>query len=304
MSDKTPSLCDFRYPGLASHRHRPQVDSTNDLAAQFAADAIPSQLPWLVTCDRQLAGRGRQGRRWRQAPGGLAFSVACQPPGERDPSAAGWLAIWTGLCLQATAAHFLPEFDCRLKWPNDLMIDGRKNAGILIEAVPAQPGRYVVGIGINVNSTPAELEEPASESRLNTAEGAGWPQRPASSQESESLDGGPDRFSWRESGRCFELGDVLSEFLRRWLTMEYHTPGQREHLQGRWQVVDWLENRRIQVQAHSGWTREGATVMAGQLSSAMFTGLYRGIDSRGFLQLECDDGRHLVFPSCQQLRRL
>lgn len=100
---------------------------------------------------RQTAGRGRQGRPW-QGQAGLTFSVALPLP--LAPSQLSGLSLAVGLAL----AEALGDCDARLgaavglKWPNDLQIDGRKLAGILIESVPAGPQRVwaVVGIGLNL----------------------------------------------------------------------------------------------------------------------------------------------------------
>ncbi|NSX06059.1 biotin--[acetyl-CoA-carboxylase] ligase [Cupriavidus gilardii] len=100
---------------------------------------------------RQTAGRGRQGRPW-QGQAGMTFSVAM--PLALPPARLAGLSLAVGLAL----AEALNDFDARLgkavdlKWPNDLQIDGRKLAGILIESVPAGPQRVwaVVGIGLNL----------------------------------------------------------------------------------------------------------------------------------------------------------
>jgi BirA family biotin operon repressor/biotin-[acetyl-CoA-carboxylase] ligase len=102
--------------------------------------------------DHQTAGRGRLGRVWEDAPGrGLLFSVLLRPTLH--------MAIWPELSLVAgeAVAAALP-IDARLSHPNDVMVDGRKIAGILPEA---STGRVRLGIGINVNQTAAELPDEA-----------------------------------------------------------------------------------------------------------------------------------------------
>lgn len=101
-----------------------------------------------VATDHQTAGRGRLGRVWEDAPGrGLLFSVQLRPTLH--------MAIWPELSLVAgeAVAAALPV-DARLSHPNDVMVDGRKIAGILPEA---STGRVRLGIGINVNQAAAEL---------------------------------------------------------------------------------------------------------------------------------------------------
>jgi len=129
----------------------PEVDSTNsELMRRARAGRIE---PVLLVAERQSAGRGRMGRQWQSGAGdALTFSLGL-PLAPAD---------WSGLSLAvgAVIAEVLHP-DIRLKWPNDLWVDGRKLAGILIEtAAVAEPGmgRYtIVGVGINV-ATPAAGE--------------------------------------------------------------------------------------------------------------------------------------------------
>ena len=126
----------------------PQVDSTNtELMRRARAGRLE---PVLLVAERQSAGRGRLGRQWHGGDAALTFSLGL-PLAPAD---------WSGLSLAvgATVAEALHPA-IRLKWPNDLWVDGRKLAGILIEtAAPPQAGgagRYtIVGIGINL-ATPA-----------------------------------------------------------------------------------------------------------------------------------------------------
>ena len=116
--------------------HLRTVDSTNERARQLAAGGAPHGT--VVTAREQTAGRGRQGRRWT-APAGRAIlcSVVLRDPPRLLPLATG----------VAVAEVTGPE--AMLKWPNDVLLDGRKVAGILVEGRP-QEGWAVVGIGLNV----------------------------------------------------------------------------------------------------------------------------------------------------------
>jgi BirA family biotin operon repressor/biotin-[acetyl-CoA-carboxylase] ligase len=114
------------------------------------------QAPWsdagvLRLAYRQTAGRGRQGRPW-QGQAGMTFSVAL--PLALAPAQLSGLSLAVGLALAEALGVVAPELGARvgLKWPNDLQIDGRKLAGILIESVPAGPQRVwaVIGIGLNL----------------------------------------------------------------------------------------------------------------------------------------------------------
>jgi BirA family biotin operon repressor/biotin-[acetyl-CoA-carboxylase] ligase len=124
---------------------------------------LPPEAPEgaLVTAGEQTAGRGRLGRRWL-APAGtsLLCSLQLRPdvPGERLPELTGVAAHAVG---EAVAA--LTGLETELKFPNDVLVDGRKLAGVLAEA---REGRVVLGIGINVNvadeELPLEVDRPAT----------------------------------------------------------------------------------------------------------------------------------------------
>jgi BirA family biotin operon repressor/biotin-[acetyl-CoA-carboxylase] ligase len=138
--------------------HHRLTDSTNERAKELAAAGAPHGT--LVTADKQSAGRGRQGRAWT-APAGTAvlMSLVLRELDELLPLTA---AVAVCEALPAGAA---------VKWPNDVWIDRRKVAGILVEGRP-QEGWAVLGMGLNVTteSFPAELAEIATSLRLAGAE--------------------------------------------------------------------------------------------------------------------------------------
>ena len=120
------------------------TDSTNERAKELAR--VGATHGALVTADEQSAGRGRQGRAWTAPPGSaVLMSLVVRDPSEILP-----LAAAVAVC-DAFAA--LP---CRIKWPNDVWIERRKLAGILVEGRP-QEGWAVLGIGLNVSSAPGDL---------------------------------------------------------------------------------------------------------------------------------------------------
>ena len=132
--------------------HRRSLGSTNDLARELAAAGAPQGT--VVTAEEQVAGRGRQGRSWT-APAGkaLLYSAIVRPLQQRHlvlPLAAS-LAV-------AEAAEEVADVSCAIKWPNDVWIEGRKCAGVLIEARP-QDGWAVIGVGLNVSIEPDEFPE-------------------------------------------------------------------------------------------------------------------------------------------------
>ncbi|ACB73377.1 biotin--[acetyl-CoA-carboxylase] ligase [Opitutus terrae] len=136
-----------------------EVDSTNDEAArQLAAGRIA---PFVVLAHRQTHGRGRLGRSWHsEAPGNLYASFAFRP--KISPTRMGAFTLWMGVnvCeLIATVAQLAPG----IKWPNDILFDGRKAGGMLTEArIDADQIRDLVfGLGLNINGPvhgwPADL---------------------------------------------------------------------------------------------------------------------------------------------------
>lgn len=137
------------------------IGSTNDRAAELAQAGAPEGAT--VLASEQTAGRGRHGRSWDTPEGaGLALSVVLRPPTER---AAG-LSLIGGLGVVAALAEF--RLRARIKWPNDVLLEGRKLAGVLAEASwkGNRLASVVLGIGINLVPTQqletAEYEYPAT----------------------------------------------------------------------------------------------------------------------------------------------
>jgi BirA family biotin operon repressor/biotin-[acetyl-CoA-carboxylase] ligase len=141
------------------HRHLRRCGSTNDLARELAAAGAPHGT--VVSADEQSAGRGRQGRSWSAPAGGaLLYSAILRPLEKRHLVLPLAVPLAVAEAAEATAA-----VRCSIKWPNDVWIEGRKCAGILIEARP-QDGWAVIGVGLNVSIAtaefPAELRETAT----------------------------------------------------------------------------------------------------------------------------------------------
>jgi BirA family biotin operon repressor/biotin-[acetyl-CoA-carboxylase] ligase len=145
--------------------HLDVAGSTNDVARDLAAAGAPSGT--VVLAEEQTAGRGRQGRAWI-APRGraLTLSVIVRAGGEVLA-----LLPLTAAVAACEACEQVVPVGCAVKWPNDVWIDQRKVAGILIEARP-QEGWAVVGIGLNVETTaeelPADLGDSATSLRIAT----------------------------------------------------------------------------------------------------------------------------------------
>jgi BirA family biotin operon repressor/biotin-[acetyl-CoA-carboxylase] ligase len=141
-------------------QHLREVGSTIDVARDLALGGAPHGT--LVTADVQTAGRGRQGRTWSAPPGqALLLALVVRDP---DPL----LSLRAGLAVADLAGPA-----ARVKWPNDVWVDGRKVAGILVEGRP-QENWAIAGIGVNaaldVAELPPELRDTAGTLGLATSE--------------------------------------------------------------------------------------------------------------------------------------
>jgi BirA family biotin operon repressor/biotin-[acetyl-CoA-carboxylase] ligase len=152
------------------HRHYRVCDSTNARARELVEAGAPHGT--VVSADEQTAGRGRQGRGWT-APAGkaLLYSAVVRPLDDRHLL----LPLAVPLAVCETAEELEPDLECRVKWPNDVWVGGRKLAGVLIEAKP-QDGWAVIGVGVNLSISPeefpAELRERATSMSACSAEDA------------------------------------------------------------------------------------------------------------------------------------
>lgn len=186
MSDEYPDAMDLSLsralaPGLI-YRH--EVDSTNEELVRLASGASAAEWPNLsvLVTDNQTAGRGRLDRSWIAHPGkSLAISVLLRPVGADGASIRvdryGWFPLIAGLAMsravtsacQAAAIEgairgvidgrvdgVADELDVGLKWPNDVLIGGKKVSGILCQLLPDAAG-VVIGAGINLSQEPDEL---------------------------------------------------------------------------------------------------------------------------------------------------
>jgi BirA family transcriptional regulator, biotin operon repressor / biotin---[acetyl-CoA-carboxylase] ligase len=144
----------------APHRHFRLIDSTNAQARRLVEAGAPGGT--VVTAAAQTAGRGRQGRSWTAPPGkALLYSAVLRPLDERHLL----LPLSVPIAVCEAAEQLESGIECAIKWPNDVWLDGRKLAGVLIEAKP-QDGWAVIGVGLNLAITrgefPPELQETAT----------------------------------------------------------------------------------------------------------------------------------------------
>jgi BirA family transcriptional regulator, biotin operon repressor / biotin---[acetyl-CoA-carboxylase] ligase len=170
---------DILVPQLLSHRlygtpfarriyHFFKVDSTNTVAMRLGEEGEPHGA--IVLAEEQSAGRGRAGRKWiSEKSSGISCSILLRPP--IPPAHAPLLTLVAGLAARDAAAEDLDTAP-DIRWPNDLLVRGRKFSGILTE-MRAEPDRMhyaVVGIGVNVNQTkmPAEISEIATSLRIES----------------------------------------------------------------------------------------------------------------------------------------
>lgn len=137
-----------------SLHYEPECASTQDLARVAVSEG--AEQGWTIVTDLQRQGRGRQGRSW-QAPSGeaLLFSIVLRPPID----VLALLPLLAGLTIAGGiegATGAVPD----LKWPNDVLLNGKKVAGILLERPP--DSAVVLGVGINVNQAPSDLPDGAT----------------------------------------------------------------------------------------------------------------------------------------------
>jgi BirA family transcriptional regulator, biotin operon repressor / biotin---[acetyl-CoA-carboxylase] ligase len=235
------------------HRHYRLTDSTNQRARELVETGAPHGT--VVTAEEQSAGRGRQGRVWTAPAGkGLLYSAILRPLDERHLLLP--LSVPLAVCEAAEALR--PDVACQVKWPNDVWLDERKLAGILIEAKP-QDGWAVIGVGLNLTMAPEEfpndLKWPAMSLFANACSVKGH------------ID--PKR-STRARG---EAHRALDAALDRW------TAAPRHEILAAWRARDALRGREIFWQSGT----PGASAEA-------LRGVAEGIDDSGDLLVRRLDG--------------
>jgi BirA family transcriptional regulator, biotin operon repressor / biotin---[acetyl-CoA-carboxylase] ligase len=193
------------------HRHFRRTGSTNTVARELAAAGAPHGT--VVTAAEQTAGRGRQGRAWTApADSALLYSAILRPLGPRHAV----LPLAVALAVCEAAERLRPGVDCKVKWPNDVHLDGRKLAGVLIEARP-QDGWAVLGVGLNLTIAADEFPEELRDRATSL-----FPDEPSAAAE------------------------ALSERLGEWLTADAET------VLGAWRERDALRGREVSWAKGSG----------------------------------------------------
>lgn len=234
----------------APHRHFRRTDSTNSRARELAAAGAPHGT--VVTAGEQTAGRGRQGRTWTAPPGkALLYSAIVRPLEERH----AMLPLAVPLAVCEAAEQLNPDLECKVKWPNDVHVEGRKLAGVLIEARP-QDGWAVIGVGLNLyiqeHEFPADLRDRA----ISVFTAAHRIQESGSAGPSPLLSGRPP------------LLDPLNQRLNDWVE------ARPEKVLAAWRQRDALRGKEV------AW--EGGS------------GVADGIDDRGYLAVVTAGGDRVV----------
>jgi BirA family biotin operon repressor/biotin-[acetyl-CoA-carboxylase] ligase len=239
---------------FATHLHHfTTVSSTNTLLLEAAVKGMPEGTVYVA--DEQTAGRGRGGHSWHSAPGDGLYVSALVKPSLRLREAL-WLSLATGLAVQQ-AIHATACVTADLRWPNDLLFGPQKLGGILVETVAGSgenaPLHYaVIGIGINVNheSLPLDLYPLATSLRLVTGKHQDVQALLVSLL--RALDHELSLLEASANDAASEEKSLLEKFA---------------------EASTWVHGRRVSVPEQGG-----------------YTGTTAGLDSRGFLLVDCEDG--------------
>ena len=139
-----------------------ETGSTNqDLLALASKDNSPEF--FTLTAEYQSAGRGRLDRQWEAAPGSSVMASVLLRPKFSNPIGIGWLSLMMAEAIREALSEL--GLNPRIKWPNDVLIKGKKISGVLAEA-SADLSAVVIGFGINVNQTSLELPTDTATSLL------------------------------------------------------------------------------------------------------------------------------------------
>lgn len=244
---------------FAKHLHHYyKIGSTNSEAMNAAAEGAPEGSVFLA--EEQLSGRGRGAHSWHSARSeGVYCSVILRPP--IPPSDALLLSLAAGLAVGAAVSEVM-QIHVDLKWPNDLLVSGKKFCGILTEMnAEATRVRYVVvGVGINVNQVkfPAELRPIATSLRLETGT------------------------EWSRVELCAALLKSLDREYRALLN---------EAAAARGSVLKRFEENSSSVRACKVQVEENGGI----------EGVTEGLDARGFLQVRTAEGLRTVLSGTVKL---
>jgi BirA family biotin operon repressor/biotin-[acetyl-CoA-carboxylase] ligase len=242
------------------------TDSTNDDALEAARSGDPGRL-WIVAAE-QRAGRGRHGRQWSSPPGNLYASLLLMEPCE--PAVAPQLGFVAGLALheaiETTTSLGAPRLS--LKWPNDLLLDGAKVSGLLLEAHRVGPQArlaIIIGFGVNVAYAPTGTPYPAASLQAVS---------PGLGREVVLL----------------SLGEAFARTLAAWQASMRRSPSE-----------PFAAIRHLWLERAAGLGKEVTL----RLPTGQRSGIFEGLDRFGRLQLKTPSGVELIdagdlyFPNLQ-----
>lgn len=204
-------------------------DSTQDIALALAKKGAPEGI--VILAEELRRGRGRMGRQWVATKGGLWLSIILRP---RELKHVHLLSLATATAL-AEAINSILGVDARVKWPNDVLINEKKVAGILIEgSVEANIVQYVVvGIGVNVNNVlPQELRSTAT--TLKDTMGVEVPRIPLLLNMLKNLDNAYGLLKQNQTAEILRRWRKLSSTLNRYvkvITMNGEFEGMAENVE-------------------------------------------------------------------------
>jgi len=240
----------------APHRHFARTDSTNTRARELAAAGASHGT--IVTAAEQSAGRGRQGRTWAAPPNkALLYSAIVRPLEEHHTL----LPLAAPLAVCEAAEELQPGIKCKLKWPNDVHLEGRKLAGILIEARP-QDGWAVIGVGLNLSIQQDEFPAELRDTAISIFDSDGRTKERGSAGPSPLLSGRPPLLGLLTAAK------VLSRHLATWIKAE------PDEVLAAWRSRDALLGREV------AW--EGGS------------GVADGVDDRGYLVVVTPSGGRIA----------
>jgi BirA family transcriptional regulator, biotin operon repressor / biotin---[acetyl-CoA-carboxylase] ligase len=232
-------------------QHYYKIDSTNTAAMEAAAAGAPEGT--VLLAEEQTAGRGRGANRWASARStGIYCSVILRP--QLPPAEVLVLSLAVGLAVRSAVLELNPGLAIDLKWPNDVLLDGKKFCGILTEmtAEPTRVRHLVVGMGVNVNQIdfPPDLRESATSLRLAT------------------------RTEW---SRVELVAALLKSLVREYRALQDDASARESILKRFTQRSSWVRGREIAVE-----------------ENGEFTGVTDGLDDRGFLRVRTSAGVRTV----------
>jgi BirA family biotin operon repressor/biotin-[acetyl-CoA-carboxylase] ligase len=227
--------------------HYYKIGSTNSEAMQAALEGVPEGSVFVA--EEQLAGRGRGANSWHsERSTGIYVSVVLRPA--MPPSDALIFSLATGLAVRAAVMEIAPRLRPDLKWPNDLLLNGKKFCGVLTEmnAEATRVRHLVVGIGMNVNQAkfPTELRDLATSLRTETGT------------------------EWSRVELCAAL---LKSLDREYRALVNDSTARESIRHGFEQASSSVRGRRVRVEENGG-----------------IEGVTEGLDDRGFLQVRTAEG--------------